>query len=69
MELLDFDDSLVAAVVAGKRLLSSAERKFLIGDTPRIKGCPFSHEQLASLGDADLMATVDKVWAKYAAGL
>ena len=64
MEPPRFTDERIDAVRGGAAL-TSAERTWLIQDTPRFEECQQSTSELEAMSDATLMSVAMRVWADY----
>lgn len=64
MKRITFEDWRIDEVLGGAPL-TTEERRFLVGDTPRFEECSNTPEELLAMSDADLMEQAYRVWAEY----
>jgi hypothetical protein len=69
MKIDHFTDDMIVEVIEGRRVLSEAERRFLIADTPSFEECDKDvARDLPGMSDKDLIRAAYNVWADYASG-
>jgi hypothetical protein len=69
MSIGHFTDERIAQIQAGEGVLSTAEREFLVNDTPRFEECGYTAAELERESDSDLMRIAYETWADYASTL
>ncbi len=66
MNIRDFTDDRIFAVLDLGHDLTPEEREFLATDTPTFEECEYSEAQLRAMDDRELMEAAYTVWAAYA---